>query len=159
VIGGGDFAEDRIIPDCFRAADRGEAITLRNPGSVRPYQHVLDTLLAYLLIARRQYEDAAIAGSYNVGPKAEGCVTSGKLAELFCKEWGEGARWEHRHVENPHESGLLTLNCDRIKRVLGWSPRWDIERSVSAAAEWYRELRKGDANAVMEGQIGEFINS
>jgi CDP-glucose 4,6-dehydratase len=157
VIGGGDFAENRLIPDCATAAAKGECVMIRNPDSVRPYQHVLDTLFAYLLIAKKQFEEPKFANSYNIGPDESGSATSGKLADLFCKAWGEPARWAHIPTENPHESGLLKLDCAKIKRVFGWSPRWDIRQSVKAAAEWYKEYADGDANAVMSGQIDEFL--
>ena len=101
VIGGGDFAADRIIPDCIRAVCAGRPIQLRNPHSVRPYQHVLEPLSAYLLIAQRQYENSDLAGSYNVGPDSSGCLTTGALSELFCQTWGEGARWEHTGQQGP----------------------------------------------------------
>ena len=88
VIGGGDFAHDRILPDCVRAASEGRSILLRNPQSTRPYQHVLEPLFAYLMIARRQYGDKQYEGWYNVGPDECDCVTTGELAELFCRAWG-----------------------------------------------------------------------
>jgi CDP-glucose 4,6-dehydratase len=155
VVGGGDFSENRLIPDCYRAAAKGERIALRNPGSVRPYLHVLDTLSAYLLIARRQFEDAALAGSYNIGPEEQG-VTSGELARLFCEAWGPPVHWAHTPVEAPHESGLLTLDCAKITATLGWKPRWDLGRAVRETAAWYRAYEAKDASAVTERQIGEF---
>ena len=120
VIGGGDFAADRIIPDCVRAAQAKHAIRLRNPHSVRPYQHVLEPLSAYLLIARRQYEDAALSGSYNVGPEVDGCLATGQLAGLFCQAWGEGLRWEHTGQEGPHECSAWT--APRFGRSWGGAP-------------------------------------
>lgn len=101
VIGGGDFAAGRIIPDCVRAVRTGNPIQIRNPFSVRPYQHVLEPLSAYLLIAHRQYDDAKVAGSYNVGPDSRDCITTGELADLFCRSWGGDARWEHVGDEGP----------------------------------------------------------
>ena len=94
VIGGGDFAADRIIPDCVRAVSGGKKIAVRNPHSTRPYQHVLEPLGAYLLIAEEQYQDSRKAGSYNVGPDDRSCLTTGELADLFCAAWGNGAAWE-----------------------------------------------------------------
>ncbi len=157
VIGGGDFSENRLIPDCVRAAAAGETIKIRNPASVRPYQHVLDTLFAYLLILERQYEEPGLKGSYNIGPEASGCVNSGRLAEIFCEAWGPPARWEHVPADTPRESGLLTLDCAKIRRVLGWTQRWDITEAVSASARWYRAYCEGNANAVMSDQIDEFM--
>jgi CDP-glucose 4,6-dehydratase len=157
VIGGGDFSENRLIPDCYRAAAKGERIEIRNPGSVRPYLHVLDTLSAYLLILQRQYEDAALAGSYNIGPNDTECATSGSLAEMFCKAWGEGASWAHVPTEAPHESALLTLDCAKIKRVLGWRPKWDIGKAVRETAAWYRAYEAGDASGETLRQVEAFV--
>jgi CDP-glucose 4,6-dehydratase len=158
VIGGGDFAENRLIPDCARALASSEVIKIRNPDSVRPYQHVLDTLFAYLLIAQRQYGDSALAGAYNIGPEEGDCATSGSLASCFCESWGEGAKWERVRVENPHESGLLKLDCTKMREVFGWKPRWGIEKSVAETALWYREFYgDGDYSSVMERQINEYI--
>lgn len=97
VIGGGDFANDRIIPDCVRAVERGENIIVRNPHSTRPYQHVLEPLCAYLMIAQKQYEDRSFAGWYNVGPDDCDCLTTGALVTLFCEKWG-GIKWENKWV-------------------------------------------------------------
>ncbi|MEG2679546.1 MAG: CDP-glucose 4,6-dehydratase, partial [Oscillospiraceae bacterium] len=108
VIGGGDFARDRIIPDCVRAAQAAEPIIVRNPHSTRPYQHVLEPLAAYLMIAQRQYEDGSYAGWYNVGPDECDCVTTGALVDLFCEKWGGGVSWEDRSEKNaPHEANFL----------------------------------------------------
>ena len=138
VIGGGDFSANRIIPDCARALARGERISVRNPFSIRPYQHVLDTLFAYLLIVEKQYEDKSVAGAYNIGPDADGCATTGDLANYFCAAWGDGASWEHTPTDLPHESALLTLDCSKIKRALGWEPVWDIKEATAASAQWYK---------------------
>lgn len=110
VIGGGDFSENRIVPDCIRAAARGEVIRLRSPHSTRPYQHVLEPLFAYLLLAGAQAETPALAGWYNVGPDECDCVETGALATLFCKTWGEGARWESVMADTPHEASFLKLD-------------------------------------------------
>lgn len=137
VIGGGDFAKDRIIPDCVRAVQRNEEIIIRNPYSVRPYQHVLEPVMAYLLLAQRQYEDSRLAGWYNIGPGEADCITTGQLAELFCESWGAGARWRIQGEANaPHEANLLKLDCSRIKTKLGWNPRWQIGETVEKTVEW-----------------------
>ena len=103
VIGGGDFANFRIIPDCVRAMENNKVIEIRNPNSTRPYQHVLEPLFAYLLIAKKQYEDYTYASSYNIGPSEEDCVTTEELVKIFCDKWGNGARWEVINFEAPHE--------------------------------------------------------
>ncbi len=154
VIGGGDFSKDRIIPDCVRAAVKGETIILRNPEAVRPFQLVLDPLYAYLMIIEAQYSDPSKAGYYNVGPDDSDCVPVSTLAELFCREWGAGAHWEVHGDGGPHEAGLLRLDCSRIKKELGWRPRYDIAQAVAAAVEWSKAYYAGaDAAAVMEKQI------
>lgn len=131
VIGGGDFAKDRIIPDCVRAASRGKPIRVRNPHSVRPYQHVLEPLFAYLLIAEKQYENPVLAGCYNIGPEDCDCMTTGELVTLFCNKWGEGATWIDQSEPNaPHEAGLLKLDCSLMKETFGWQPRWSIDTAI-----------------------------
>lgn len=139
VIGGGDFAEGRIIPDCIRSVLAGKQIIVRNPNSVRPYQHVLEPLAAYLLVAKRQTEDYDLAGSYNLGPDESDCVTTGALAELFCKMWGQGASWQYSGNTNaPHEAGYLRLDCSKMKSTFGWHPRWHIDTAVGKTIDWVK---------------------
>lgn len=156
-IGGGDYARDRIIPDCVRAAGRGESVVLRNPGAVRPYQHVLELLGAYLLIAKAQYEDKGLSGSYNVGPSEADCVTTWELAELFCRFWGQGASCQAGGDKGPHESNLLLLDSSKIRSVLGWRPNWNLERGVEQTVCWYKAAQNGGAQAETERQIREFF--
>lgn len=160
VIGGGDFAADRIVPDCVRAARAGRPIQVRNPASVRPYQHVLDPLAAYLLIAQRQYEDGALAGSYNVGPESGDCVSTGVLADLFCRAWGEGARWEHTGDNGPHEAAVLRLDCSKLRYALDWRPRWRVRRAVEETVAWTKAWLTGrELPAFMEQQIQAFFGT
>lgn len=159
VIGGGDFAVDRIIPDCIRAVRDGRPMLIRNPQSVRPYQHVLEPLFAYLMIVRDQWEDAGCAGWYNVGPDECDCVTTGKLVSLFGEKWGDGFTW---HVQKesgaPHEATLLKLDCSKVKGTFGWKPRWHIEEAVEKTVEWSRVwLSGGDIPAEMDREILEFL--
>lgn len=157
VIGGGDFANDRIIPDCIRAVSRNEHIIVRNPHSTRPYQHVLEPLYVYLMIAQKQYENPSYAGFYNVGPDECDCITTGELVTLFCKCWGEGLRWENRFVDGPHEANFLKLDCSRLKKVFGWKPRWHVEEAVAYSVEWTKEWQAGlDVAACMDRQIKVF---
>ncbi len=161
VIGGGDFADNRIIPDCYRAASAGQPIILRNPNSVRPYQHVLDPLYAYLLVAEKQYNDrAAFEGFYNIGPRNEDNITTGELAEMFCKAWGGNASWTSQQELNAvHEAGLLYLNCEKAYSTFGWSPVWGIDKTVEKTVEWYLCYhRGGDVRSCMENQISEFMS-
>lgn len=157
VIGGGDFANDRIIPDCVRAMEKGEEIVVRNPYSTRPFQHVLEPLFAYLHIVQMQYEDPSYQGYYNVGPDDCDCVTTGNLVTMFCELWGDGASWVNRHDGGPHEANFLKLDCSKIKHVFGWQPRWHIREAVEKTIQWSKEyLAGGDMQAVMDRQIQEF---
>ena len=159
VIGGGDFANDRIIPDCVRAMAAGKTIGVRNPYSTRPYQHVLEPLAMYLTIAQKQYEDSRYAGYYNVGPDDCDCVTTGELVTMFCSCWGEDARWENQaEAGAPHEANFLKLDCSKIKSVFGWKPRWHIlecmEKTCAFSKVW---LAGGDIPAEMDREINEFF--
>ena len=160
VIGGGDFANDRIIPDCVRAMEAGKAIGVRNPYSTRPYQHVLEPLSVYLTIAQRQYEDKKYAGFYNVGPDDCDCVTTGELVDLFCSCWGENAAWENQaEVNAPHEANFLKLDCSKIKSVFGWKPRWHIAECMVMTCRFSKVwLEHGDIPLEMEREIQEFLH-
>lgn len=158
VIGGGDFANDRIIPDCVRAMQRGEDIVVRNPFSTRPYQHVLEPLYAYLMIAAWQYEDLKLADSYNVGPDDVDCFETGALVDLFVKKWGGGAKWVNRYDGGPHEANFLKLDCSKLKTVFGWQPRWNLDTAIEKVVEWSRcWMSGGDVRACMDAQIAEFL--
>lgn len=158
VIGGGDFARDRIIPDCVRAAIAGEDIVIRNPYSVRPFQHVLEPLRAYLMIAEAQTRTPEKQGYYNVGPDDADCITVGELATLFCDAWKEGVSWKNVSDEGPHEAAFLKLDCSKIKNTLGWKSRWDIRAAVDQTVEWSKVYRdRGDVRVCMEAQIRRFI--
>lgn len=160
VIGGGDFANDRIIPDCIRAAQKRENIVVRNPFSTRPYQHVLEPLFAYLLIAEKQYEDSRYAGCYNVGPDDRDCFQTGALVDVFVKAWGEGIEWVDQYDGGPHEANFLKLDCSKIKTTFGWRPRWNLEKAIEKVVEWSKcWLTEEDVRACMDRQIEEFINS
>lgn len=143
VIGGGDFAKDRIIPDCVRAALKGEQIVVRNPNSIRPYQHVLEPLFVYLMIAKEQYENPDLAGCYNVGPDDQNCVTTGELTDLFCLLWNKKCakekhrlEWMSRSDGGPHEANFLKLKCSKLKTVFGWNPKWSMEQTLQKIVEF-----------------------
>jgi len=159
VIGGGDFANDRIIPDCIRAAEKKESIIVRNPNSTRPYQHVLEPLAAYIMIAEKQYKDIKYADYYNVGPDECDCVTTGTLVDIFCEKWKENMFWEDKFIGGPHEANFLKLDCSKIKNVFGWKPRWNIETAIEKTVEWTKcYLKQMDINECMDRQIKEFFN-
>ncbi len=159
VIGGGDFANDRIIPDCVRAMKEGRPIGVRNPHSTRPYQLVLEPLAVYLTIAMAQWEDPSLQGYYNVGPDDCDCVTTGELVELFCQCWGEGARWENHFAGGPHEANFLKLDCSRVKKTFVWRPRTGIRQAVERSVLWYKAWLAGeDLTKAMDRQIKEFFS-
>lgn len=159
VIGGGDFANDRIIPDCVRAIKENKVIGVRNPYSTRPYQHVLEPLAVYLEIAQKQYEDGSYQGYYNVGPDDCDCVTTGDLVDLFCKSWGEGASWENQAEKNaPHEANFLKLDCSKVKAVFKWQPRWHIEECMEKVCQFSKVwIAGGDIPTEMDKEIKEFM--
>ena len=157
VIGGGDFAPHRIIPDAVRAALAGQAVQVRNPNSTRPYQHVLEPLSAYLTLARAQWEQPGLAGAYNVGPDDADCVTTGQLMDIFCRAWGEGASWSSEPTEQPHEANFLKLDSSKIRSALGWRPRWHINEAVAMVCKWAQADRQGDGRQEMERQIERYF--
>lgn len=160
VIGGGDFAKDRIIPDCVRAMEKGEDIVVRNPYSTRPYQHVLEPVCTYLKLAEKQYHDREkYEGCYNIGPDDCDCVNTGALADLFCTAWGNSAQWINQAEANaPHEANFLKLDCAKIKKILGWQARWHIADAINQTVVWSKAWLAGeDMNVVTERQIAEFL--
>lgn len=164
VLGGGDFANDRIIPDCIRAVAKGSEIIVRNPASTRPYQHVLEPVCAYLMIAKRQYEDRTLAGSYNVGPDDKDCLTTGDIVQLFCDKWNETGRkekaaWKCESDGGPHEANFLKLDCSLIKGTFGWKPHWDVETTLEKIVEWTAAYFDGmDVGMVMDRQIEDYLS-
>lgn len=161
VIGGGDFAIDRIIPDCVRAVESKTEIIVRNPYSIRPYQHVLEPIAAYLMIAKEQYENKALAGNYNVGPNETDCWNTGELVDLFCSEWerqtGYHVTWKNEYDGGPHEASFLKLDCSKIKSVFKWKPKWNVKETMTRIVEWSDcYLKHGDVVSCMEKQIREF---
>ncbi len=158
VIGGGDFAHNRIIPDCYRAAEKKDTIFVRNPYSIRPYQHVLEPLSAYLQIILEQIENPDMQGYYNVGPGEENCVTTKTVTDLFCQYWGNNLKWTTKPGNGMYESNFLKLDCSKIKSKLGWHPQWLIEESVQKTVEWYQcYLSGGNILEFTERQIENFF--
>lgn len=158
VIGGGDFATDRIIPDCVRAAMNGTEIAVRNPYSTRPYQHVLEPVYAYLMIAAMQATDPKYASWYNVGPDDQDCFETGALVDLFVKHWGDGLRWVSKYDGGPHEANYLKLDCSKMKSTFGWRPRWNLDTAIEKVVEWSKAWMSDlDVRPVMDRQIREFV--
>lgn len=164
VIGGGDFAAERIVPDCVRAAVSSREILIRNPHSVRPYQHVLEPVGAYLMVALEQMANYDLAGSYNIGPDEKDCITTGQLAELFCRLWkgktGENIRWVNQYDGGPHEASYLKLDCSKVKKVFQWNARWDIKEALDKTVELYEIYYSGgDVRKIMQSQIEEYFQN
>jgi len=158
VIGGGDYAEERIIPDCVRAASAREEIVIRNPHSTRPYQHVMECLYGYLLLAKTQYEDPDMEGAYNFGPNEEDCVSNWKLADLFCGAYGHGASWRAGEGGGPHEANFLKLDSSKSKMTLGWKPCWDIKTAVEKAVEFAKTDSDQARGECVDRQISEYLD-
>lgn len=159
VIGGGDFAKDRIIPDCVKSALANENISIRNPYSTRPYQHVFEPLNAYLTIVKNQYENIEYAGYYNVGPNDDDCITTGDLADLFCNHWGNGLKWINDSEENaPHEANFLKLDSTKIRNIFNWQPKWGIEKAIEKTVEWTKAYANSE-NIIefSDNQINEYF--
>lgn len=164
VIGGGDFAADRIIPDCIRAVSSGKQIVVRNPYSTRPYQHVLEPVMAYLTIAAKQYEDISKAGNYNVGPDDADCVNTGALVDLFVRTWNENLDGFNKAERvdmpdgGPHEAGFLKLDSNKIKETFGWKNIWHIDDDMRMIVEWSKAYISGeDITEVMNRQIEQYL--
>jgi CDP-glucose 4,6-dehydratase len=159
VIGGGDFSSNRIVPDCIRAATHNEPIVVRNPLATRPYQHVLEPIYAYLMLAQKQYEDQGYAGQYNVGPEDCDCVSTSTLVDLFCHTWGNGLVWEHVIEHNaPYEASYLKLDCSKLTARTGWHPRWHIDEAIYKTVAWHKAQMFGkDVNTNTEEQIQDYL--
>lgn len=158
VIGGGDFANDRIIPDCVRAAKEKKDIIIRSPFSTRPYQHVLEPVTAYLMIVKEQYENHELQGCYNVGPDESDCVTTGDIVDMFVNKWGGGLKWINEYDGGPHEANFLKLDCSKLKKTFGWKTTWSVSEAVDKTVEWTRAwLASENVAGVMDRQIQEFL--
>lgn len=159
VIGGGDFADNRIIPDCVRSAEKGEEIVVRNPYSIRPYQHVLEPVCVYLWLALLQMEHPELQGSYNIGPNESDCIQTGDLVEMFCQAWGKGLGWKNvAKADAPHEANFLKLDCSKIKSKLNWQPRWSVLSAIEKTVEWSQGYLAGkNIPEIMESQIAEYL--
>lgn len=160
VIGGGDFANDRVIPDCIRAAMNHQQIVVRNPFSTRPYQHVLEPLYVYLMIAAKQYEDEKYSGYYNVGPDDCDCFQTGALVELFVKYWGDGISWVNHYDGGPHEANFLKLDCSKLKATFDWKPHWNLDMAIKKVIEWNKcWIENDDIRTCMDAEIKEFFKN
>jgi len=161
VIGGGDWAADRLIPDLLRAFEAGQTVRIRNPHAIRPWQHVLEPLSGYLLLAEKLYtEGAAFAEGWNFGPDEADARPVAWIANRLVELWGEGARWEQDGGHHPHEAHYLKLDCAKAKARLGWAPRWSLEQSLQVTVDWHRSYRRGaKVRAMTLAQISIFVET
>ena len=138
VIGGGDWSEDRLIPDAVRAWDSNLPLEIRRPNAVRPWQHVLEPLNGYLVLAEKIYSDASLVGAYNFGPEPHEAATVQKVIELANQVYGSGSVLWGDGTEGPHEAGLLSLEISKAREVLGIAPKWDLTQTVKRTMGWYK---------------------
>ncbi|MGO9438191.1 MAG: CDP-glucose 4,6-dehydratase [Terracidiphilus sp.] len=144
VIGGGDWSQDRIIPDMVRAFSSNRPVAIRNPRAVRPWQFVLEPVGGYVMLAERLWDDhGKFASSWNFGPEPSDAISVGEIVKTFAEFWGEGASWDFDSTPQPHETGMLLLDCSKAASELGWTPRLNIRQALSMTADWYKEFLRG----------------
>lgn len=157
VIGGGDWCPGRLVPDCIRSLTSGQAAEIRSPGSVRPWQHVLEPLCGYLTLAARMYEDGPAYGeAWNFGPAAS-TVPVKALVEMLIREWGEGSWLDRSEQASRHEAALLNLDSTKALFRLGWKPRLTLEEAIGYTAEWYKNCHKRDCHSICVEQINRYM--
>lgn len=161
VIGGGDWAEDRLIPDFIRSITKGEKLKIRSPYAIRPWQHVLEPLTAYLILANKLFENGTeCAQAWNFGPDDSDAKNVEWITSKICNLWGENASYEIDNNPQPHEANYLKLDCSKAKALLGWYPRWDVEKSLSYIVDWNKAFLKGEnMREVCNMQIREYLIS
>jgi CDP-glucose 4,6-dehydratase len=160
VIGGGDWAADRLIPDFLRALDIGATLSIRSPNAIRPWQHVLEPLSGYLMLAEKLYREGnAFAEAWNFGPNDDDAKSVGWIVNQLCDRT-PGAKWQTENAKHPHEAGLLKLDSSKAKTRLGWNPRWNLEMALNKTIEWHQAWRKGDDMAAFTSeQLKAYTNT
>lgn len=160
VIGGGDYSQDRIIPDCIKAAQHNGTVTLRNPNATRPWQHVLEPISGYLMLGHASLTKKIMTGeAWNFGPASEKIITVKEVAQQIFDQLGAGSLAVVHDVDNPHEAGLLQLNCDKAHSMLGWRPVWSAEKAINQTTNWYQRVLAGeDPSEVTVRQIEEYFH-
>ncbi|MBI3514661.1 MAG: CDP-glucose 4,6-dehydratase [Proteobacteria bacterium] len=157
VIGGGDWAPDRLVPDCIRAFAAGRPVEIRNPRAVRPWQHVLEPLAGYLLLAERLWRDPGVAEAWNFGPADTDARPVAALVDELARLWGTGARWTAQPGDHPHEAPVLRLDSAKACARLGWAPRLGLDQALDWTVEWYRRAQAGEAAAALvDAQIAAY---
>lgn len=160
VIGGGDYAQDRLIPDAIRAFSEGKPVRVRNPLATRPWQHVLEPLSGYLILAEALWHRGAeVAEAWNFGPRDEDCKAVGWILEAFTKAWGEGVTWEYDTAQHPHEARFLKLDCSKAQNGLQWHPRWTVKETLSRIATWHKQQGRSEARDLCLQEIKDYITT
>lgn len=160
VIGGGDWAQDRLIPDILKAFEKSKPAIIRNPLSIRPWQHVLEPLSGYLILAEKLYENGEkFDQAWNFGPNDSDCQSVGMVMDKMANSWGEDASWELDKNCHPHEAGFLKLDCSKARNQLGWTPRWNLETTVKRIVDWEKSRLAGEnmQNKCLQ-EIAEYNN-
>ncbi len=158
VVGGGDWADNRLVPDLLRAFAARQTARLRHPGAIRPWQHVLEPLAGYLALAEQLSGDSSLARAWNFGPTLADCVSTGELADQFATQWAEGAHWESEPTTLPHEAQLLRLNTDAAQEMLKWRPKWPLNEAVRQTVAWHRAWLSGhDMQSFSRDQIKQYL--
>lgn len=158
VIGGGDWAKDRIIPDCIRAIESGEDVCLRNPFATRPFEHVLEPLSGYLLLAEKMWDNPGLyADGWNFGPEMDSVCTVNDVAKAIIKEFNKGNIKDVSDVKQPHEAFLLSLDITKAKSLLGWKPTLTWQETIKLTADWYKKYKTEDMYRVCIEQIHRFM--
>jgi CDP-glucose 4,6-dehydratase len=159
VIGGGDWSTDRLIPDAIQAFEKGLPLVIRNPTAVRPWQHVLEPIHGYLILAEKLYWDNSLVGAYNFGPEECAAASVLKVIDLARQAYGTGEILLNNEYQGPHEAGLLTLDISKAQKILGFYPRWNLEKTVTRTMNWYLQLKNGkSACSLCEADIAAFID-
>ena len=155
VVGGGDWAPDRLIPDIMNAIMENRSVMIRYPNAIRPWQHVLEPLRGYLYLAEKLWHyGSKFAGAWNFGPSDEDARPVSWVADRLTNSWGDGASWESDSIQHPHEATYLKLDCSKAKSLLGWSPKLDLTTNLQWIIEWYRAyLQKKDMRRITESEI------
>ena len=160
VIGGGDWSMDRLIPDAIKAFEANQTLIIRNPLAIRPWQHVLEPLSGYLLLAQALYEKgSSFSGAWNFGPSDEDNRTVKEVIDLLISKWGSGPAWEVENSQQLHEANLLKLDCSKAYAQLNWAPRWGLELAISKIVEWQKTFQaKKDMRQFSLTQINEYMS-
>lgn len=160
VIGGGDWADDRLIPDFIKAISKGEKVKIRSPYSIRPWQHVMEPLTGYLILAAKLYNNGAnYAQGWNFGPEDRDAKNVEWITKTLCEQWGNGASYEIDTTPQPHEANYLKLDCSKAKAELAWHPKWDLETTLKSIVDWNKAWLRGEnIRQVTETQIKKYFN-